>query len=239
MPSTKERYFRIIDEVANISSRSGRKDDKITVIAVSKGHSRDQINEVIDAGCHDFGENRIQEALEKFPLHNDNQNTLNLHMIGSLQTNKLKKIIENCSLIHSVDSLKMAQKISEHGADLGKTANILLQVNISGELSKHGFSPDELKSSFESLLELQNISIQGLMTMAPLTNDAFIIRSCFSGLRILKKELSQAFSVDLPHLSMGMSNDYPIAIEEGATLLRVGTAIFGPLDVFNGRHGQS
>lgn len=195
-------------------------------MAVSKTYSVDDIQRVYNKGCRDFGESRIQEALEKQPLL---PKDIQWHLIGTLQKNKVNKAVESFALIHSVDTLELAQKISEASLNKGVITSILLQVNVSGEQSKHGLSPLEWRAALESVSQLPNLAVRGLMTMAPLVEDESLIRTCFRQLFQLHAEFEQ--KVPQPsiftELSMGMSHDYPIAIQEGATILRIGTAIFG------------
>lgn len=219
-------YLSVLEKVHLIAKDSGRNPDEITVVAVSKTHPIEGLLSVYEAGCRNFGENRVPEALAKKDLAPID---IKWHFIGTLQKNKVTKIVGNFSLIHSVDSFDLAEKISEVGERLGIVTPILLQVNTSGEFSKHGLNEEGWKSVIDSLQKLPFLSIQGLMTMAPLTEDTKIIRETFSKLRIFKETLLSQIDnkKDFKHLSMGMSHDYKIAIEEGATLLRIGTEIFG------------
>ena len=187
--------------------------DKAKVVAVTKNHTWDEVSWIYDAGCRDFGENKVQEALIKIAQA---PSDINWSFIGTLQKNKVSKVVGKFALIQSVDSLELAQKISS----MNIPSPILLQVNITHE---HGFTPDDLRRDFTALQALPNLSLQGLMTMAPFTSDPAPIRSCFRNLRLLRDEFH------LKELSMGMSNDYPIALDEGATILRLGTIFFGPL----------
>lgn len=195
----------------------------IQVVAVSKGQSIDSIMKVYQEGCRDFGESRVQEALEKMKTAPDD---IAWHFIGSLQKNKVSKVIGKFKLIHSVDSFELAEKISELSLQEKLVTSVLVQVNASGELSKHGLSPNECQEQFTRFLGLSGIHVQGLMTMAPFVENEEAIRQCFRNLRQLRDQLQTVHQHSLPLLSMGMSHDYPIAIEEGATLLRIGTAIF-------------
>jgi PLP dependent protein len=193
-----------------------------TLIAVSKKRPIEAIQRLYDQGCRHFGENRLDEALEKqTQLPTD----IKWHFIGTLQRKKAAKAIGHFSLIHSVDSLELAQKISSSSAD--RTTRILLQVNTSGEASKQGFTPATATAHFTQILSLPNLQVDGLMTMAPLTDDTKLIRTTFRSLRLLRDRLQQLSGDPLPHLSMGMSSDYRLALDEGATLLRIGSAIFG------------
>lgn len=221
-----DRYLKVLSSVEQKAIACSRDPSEITVIAVSKTHPIEAILSVYQDGCRNFGENRVQEALEKKVLAPQD---IQWHLIGTLQKNKVNKVVGNFALIHSVDSLDLAQKISEASERMSVITPILLQVNTSGELSKHGLNPDEWQKKMESLQRLSNIRLQGLMTMAPFTDDESVIRATFSRLRIFKETLFSQIDnkKDFKHLSMGMSHDYPIAIEEGATLLRIGTEIFG------------
>lgn len=219
-------YSKLVDEISYLAKQAGRTPSEITLVAVSKGHPWDQAQNLYKNGCRNFGENRIQEALEKIP---GAPNDIAWHMVGHLQTNKVKKAIGKFALIHSVDSLNLAQKLSTASLEAGLVTNILLEINTSQEPSKYGFQTDTCLEQFESIIQLAGIQVQGLMTMAPLVKDEATIRSCFSNLRLLRDQLTNRFELFLPHLSMGMSNDYPYAIQEGATLLRIGTALFGAL----------
>lgn len=218
-----DRYFKLLKKVENIAEKQGRNPREITLVAVSKGRPTEEIRLLAEAGCRDYGESRIQEALPKIEA---TPSGLHWHFIGPLQKNKVKKVIGRFSLIHSVDSYKLADCISKNSLDSGIRTPILLQVNISGESSKQGFHPEEIRKAFIGLVQLPGVSIQGLMTIAPLTEDNDVIRACFSGLRLLRDELRIQSGLELPHLSMGMSHDYSLAIAEGATLLRVGSEIF-------------
>ena len=195
--------------------------ERATLIAVSKNQPLEAILEAYAVGCRDFGENRVQEALPKIEAAPDD---IRWHLIGSLQRKKVPQVIGKFALIHSVDSVALAEKIATCSDKAGLQTSILLQVNTSGEETKQGFSPAELKSSFSDLASLKGLNIQGLMTMAPLSEDENVIRAAFRGLRELRDDLEG--KARLPDLSMGMSQDYLIGIDEGATLVRVGRAIF-------------
>jgi len=219
-----DNYRTILRNVAEIARACGRDPLEITLIAVSKKHPLESIVEAELAGCTDFGENRVQEALEKIASAPPG---IRWHLIGSLQKKKVAKIIGKFVLIHSVDTRELAIKISEASINEQTVTNILLQANTSGEEAKHGLRCDEWIEVYRELMDLPGIAINGLMTMAPLTEDQERIRQCFQALRGLRDMLEDQFGRVLPHLSMGMTRDYRVAIEEGATLLRIGTAIFG------------
>lgn len=219
------RYTQVTQQVKEKALQCGRKPEEITLIAVSKTYSVQSIQSVYQEGCREFGESRVQEALEKIPeLPSD----CKWHLIGSLQSNKVGKAIAAFQLIHSVDTFQLAQKISNVSEMRGMTSSILLQVNTSGEVTKHGLSAEEWERALDLVNQLPNIKVEGLMTMAPFTQDQQIIRVCFRKLYQLREVWrSQMKNPTLfHHLSMGMSHDYLIAIEEGATLLRIGAAIF-------------
>lgn len=221
----KERYQLVQEEIAAAATSCGRNPKEIKLVAVSKTQSIGAIQELFALGCTRFGENRVQEALPKIEAL-DAQ--VEWHFIGTLQKNKVSKVIGNFELIHSVDSLDLAEKISDAGRKEGVTTNILLEVNVSGEASKHGFNEVELKSALDRLAQLPSVKLCGLMTMAPFSAPEGEIRACFSGLRKLKEEIAAQLGKTHPfdQLSMGMSHDFTIAIQEGATIVRIGTKIF-------------
>lgn len=227
MNSVADNYKAILEEIENSAQKCGRDPSEIALVAVSKGHSLDHILPAYQLGCKKFGENRIQEALEKIEKA---PSDIQWHFIGTLQLNKVRKAIGKFAMIHSVDTPDLAKKIAHYSQELGLVTPILLQVNTSSEKSKHGLSPEDWKKSLEEIFELPGIRIEGLMTMAPFIEDEILIRRCFSRLREFRDELNQVAHNQffLKHLSMGMSHDFHLGIEEGATLLRIGTAIFGP-----------
>lgn len=187
------------------------------IIAVSKGRTFEEIRKVYETGVRDFGESRVAEALEKMvQLPND----IRWHFIGKLQKNKVNKVVGKFALVHSVDSVELAKKLAQASVERGLITAILLQANTSGEKSKSGLSPAEWKARWPQVKSLKGLNVQGCMTMAPHTDDQQVIRRCFSALRELRDDLG------LKELSMGMSNDHKIALEEGATMVRLGKAIF-------------
>ncbi len=222
--SILKNYHELLYNIETCARQNGRNPNEITLIAVTKGISWENASPLYAAGCHHFGENKLQEALTKTPQA---PYDISWHMIGSLQHNKVKKAVQTFSWIHSVDSFQLAKTISQCSLESSKTKtltpiNVFLQVNTSGETSKHGFTPEDCLQAYESIQAMPGIKVQGLMTIAPLTENESVIRSCFSKLRQLKEQMQ------LPHLSMGMTHDYRLAIAEGATFLRIGTAIFTP-----------
>ncbi len=204
---------------------SHRTPQSVRMVAISKAKPAARILEAYSCGISDFGENRIQEAQEKIRTLSDRGITW--HFVGRLQGNKARKAVKLFDVIHSIDSLDLAAKISKEAEKIHKRQDILLQVNISGEKTKTGFSEGELMQAFPRLLQLGSLSLRGLMTIAPISNDAKNSRPIFRKLRALRDKLEQTHSVSLPELSMGMSQDFGVAIEEGATMIRIGTALFG------------
>jgi len=206
--------------------RVGRNPAEITLVTVTKTVSAERINEAIEAGVRHIGENRVQEAREKFP----EVRPVIWHLIGHLQTNKVKHALKMFQWIHSVDSFHLAEKIEQEASRLGKTIPILLEVKTSPEETKYGVSVSETLGLLEKISIFNHIQIRGLMTIAPFTDDEKAIRESFQTLRQLRDKINQAeiAGVEMEHLSMGMSHDFEIAIEEGATMVRIGTAIFGP-----------
>jgi pyridoxal phosphate enzyme (YggS family) len=226
MSQSADCYRTLLQEIETLALACGRDPKEITLVAVTKTHSAKKMHDVYAAGCHHFAESRMQEAMEKIPKFHAN---MEWHFIGSLQSNKINKALDYFQMIHSVDDMELLRKLSQVNQKRGKAARLLLQVNTSGEASKQGRSPQEWREWIEEADQLPFIQLEGLMTIAPLTEDKEVIRNCFAQLRQLRDEfkLKVKDPALFKHLSMGMSHDYPIAIEEGATLLRIGSAIFG------------
>jgi|SRR5579883_168127 len=199
----------------------------VKLIAVTKAASLSQIEEAWNCGVTEFGENRVQEALKKRQALAPSlvQNS-NWHFIGHLQTNKVKQVVGQFALIHSVDSLHLAQELSKTAAQKGIRQNVLLQVKILPDPDKSGFTEAELKSKMADLIALPGINIQGLMTITPISDDPEVGRACFNGLARLKSELEDAHGIKLSDLSMGMTNDWQEALDCGSTMIRIGRAIF-------------
>ena len=212
------------NRISEAVRRSGRAPESVRLVAVSKTYPFDAVREAWGAGQKAFGESRVQEALAKIPLLPAG---LEWHFIGHLQTNKIRKALPLFSLFHGVDNADTARQMDRISAETGTFARVLLEVNVSGERSKYGFSPDALRAEFDSLLALSRLQIAGLMTIAPYADHPGEARPVFSGLRELRDDLQQRGGVLLPELSMGMSGDFEAAIAEGATIVRVGSAIFG------------
>ena len=224
MLSITENLERVRKQIAHAAAKAGRASDEIELVAITKTHPAEKVRETIEAGQTLFGESRVQEAGTKIPELPSN---IRWHFVGHLQKNKIRHALPLFELFHGVDSLMLAQEMNRIAADEGMHPRVLLEVNVAGEGSKFGFSPDKLREQMEELLALQRLSILGLMTIPPLADKAEASRRYFVQLRDLRDRLQTEFHVDLPQLSMGMTQDFPIAVEEGATLVRVGTAIFG------------
>lgn len=216
----RENIKSLHQEIASVCERVRRKPGEITIVAVSKGEPVSKIREAVSAGIADVGESKEQELAEKYP--DLRKLGVDIHFIGHLQGNKVKKVVEMADYIHSVDSLALLRKIHYAALDMDKVQNIFLQVNTSGEKQKYGMQPHEVESLLTTMKNLpyENVKFIGLMTMAPLTQDMQVVRKCFQKLFDIKEHLN------LHHLSMGMSNDYKVAVEEGATVLRIGKRIF-------------
>ncbi len=219
-----ENYSRILAEINDVASRSGRPPESVKIAAVSKTVSREAIQSAIDAGIRLFAENRVQEAKGKIPGLKGN---FSFHLVGHLQSNKARDAVALFDLIHSIDKEGTARRVDEEAARAGKRQRILIQVNTSGEISKNGVPPDEAERLCGAVLGLDHVEIMGLMTIGPLGGDEDSVRSSFSSLRELLGTINRSLGTSMTELSMGMSSDYRIAVEEGATLVRIGTAIFG------------
>src|SRR6267378_8387529 len=223
MTSIAENLERVREQVARAAAKVGRASG-IQLVAITKTHPADKVREAIEAGQTLFGESRVQEARAKIPELPSN---LRWHLVGHLQKNKIRHALTLFEMIHSVDSLGLAQDINRIAEEQGVHPRVLLEVNVAAEGSKFGFSPDKLRDQMEQLLALPRLSILGLMTIPPLAKEAETSRKYFVQSRELRDRLQTEFHVDLAQLSMGMTQDFAIAVEEGATLVRVGTAIFG------------
>lgn len=200
----------------------------VTLIAVTKNVGIDSIEEAFRSGVTEFGENRVQDALDKqqlVPPHMADK--IHWHLIGHLQTNKVKKVIGKFELIHSVDSYHLAREISAQARQKSAIQPVLIQVKVVEDPSKSGFDPEELRQRFADLLSLPGLRIDGLMTMAPLTDDPAVWQASFCGLRALRDELSAKFGMPLKELSMGMTQDWQEAVKCGSTMIRLGRAVFG------------
>lgn len=221
----RDQLEEIRNSIAAAAQRAGRAADSVTLLAVSKTFPVSDILQAYAEGQRLFGENRLQEAMEKMPQMPQD---CEWHLIGPLQRNKVRKALEQgFTLIQAVDSLKLAAAISRIAGELKKTVRILLEVNIDGEASKHGFTPTQLEEEWECLTALPGLEIRGLMCIPAPVDNPQDARPAFAALRNLAIHLRERGPLPLPELSMGMSHDYAIAVEEGATIVRVGSAIFG------------
>jgi len=212
MASIIENLERVCEQITRAAAKAGRAVNEIELVAITKTHPAEKVREAVEAGHTLFGESRVQEARAKIPELPSN---LRWHFVGHLQKNKIRHALPLFELFHGVDSLALAHP------------RVLLEVNVAGEGSKFGFKGETLRAEIGSLLALRRLSIEGLMCIPPLAEDAEASRKFFGQLRELRNSLEKEFDLKLPHLSMGMTQDYWIAVEEGATLVRVGTAIFG------------
>ena len=220
----EENLNSIRASIAAACARAGRAADSVTLLAVSKSHPPETIRAAVECGQIHFGENKIQEAKAKIPLC---PSRARWQFIGHLQSNKVRDAVELFEMIQGVDSLAVAQEISKRAEQAGKTMPILLEVNVAGEGSKFGYKPEQLLADLNTVNALPRIEIHGLMAIPPYTPVAENARPYFQKLRELKLRCDQSLGAPLPHLSMGMSGDFEVAIEEGATIVRVGTALFG------------
>ncbi len=238
----RSNYTRVVERIAAAAERSGRNANEITLVAVSKGHDVSFVEAVYRAGHRDFGENRPEEGSEKthaarkkFAPEID---PIQWHMIGHVQSRKARLVAADFDYVHSIDSVKLSRKLAHAAEELGRTRPVLLECNVSGEESKYGFPVDRfatepeqwtaLSNAIDEIIALPNLSINGLMTMAPIVADLNEVRLYFRRLVELQARLVEAFPAgDWQALSMGMTDDFEVAIEEGATIVRVGRAIFG------------
>ncbi len=222
----KENIKEVQNIIAQECEKSGRSPSDVTLIAVSKTKPVELLKEAYAYGCRDFGENKVQELLDKYEaLPSD----IRWHMIGHLQRNKVKYIVDKVYLIYSVDSLRLAEEISKEASKKNVCVNILIEVNVANEETKYGVSCEEVRQLVCDIAKLPNIRIKGLMTIAPFVDDAEENRLHFQKLKKIAVDIMQKNidNIDMEILSMGMTGDYPVAVSEGATYVRVGTGIFG------------
>jgi PLP dependent protein len=216
--------------IAGACARAGREAASVTLVTVSKGHSAETVCEAAEAGLTLFGENRVQEARAKIGRC---PGRLQWHLIGHLQSNKCRDAVRFFGMIQSVDSLDLAREINKWAEKSARTMPVLLEVNVAGESSKFGYAPEKVLGELKELNALPKIEVHGLMTVAPYARDPETVRPVFRRLRELKGQCEQAMGVPLAHLSMGMSGDFEVAVEEGATMIRLGSAILGPRAALN------
>ena len=223
----QEQLEEVRQNIRNACERSGRKVEDVTLIAVSKTKPVPMLQEAYDAGARDFGENKVKELRDKYyNISFQYSGKMNWHFVGHLQTNKVKDIVAFIHLIHSVDSFNLAEEIERCAKKINKKIDVLVQVNSSREPQKYGVEPENAENLCKQISLLENVNVKGLMTMAKLTDDREEIRKNFRETRQIYESLSKELP-DLKYLSMGMTQDFDIAIEEGANMLRIGTAIFG------------
>ncbi len=224
------RLEEIKKRVKDVCRRSGRDPARVTVVAVSKKKPASMVRELYECGHRVFGENYVQEGVEKVKALSD-LSGIKWHFIGHLQRNKAKLAVLNFDWVQTVDSVRLAQSLNRHAAEQGKILNVLVQVNIGGEESKFGLMPETVPEFLDQVSSLSNIFVRGLMTIHPFSASKEAARKWFRQMAALRAELAKTFpQLDLSELSMGMSNDFDVAIEEGATIVRIGTALFGPRD---------
>lgn len=219
-----ENLERVRAQIAGAAEKAGRAPDEIELIAISKTHDAARVREAVEAGQQLFGESKVQEARAKIP---DLPSSLRWHFVGHLQKNKIRHALPLFELFHGIDDVDLARDLNRIAGEAGMHPRILLEVNVAGEGSKFGFKPETLREQMETLLSLNRLSIDGLMTIPPFAEEAEASRKFFVDLRELRDAVEKEFAMKLPQLSMGMTNDFAIAVEEGATMVRVGTAIFG------------
>jgi len=218
-----ENFQALKSRINDVCRQVGRDPDEVSLVVASKYATPEQLKALIPYGLNDIGENRAADLIIKKNAVDEN---IRWHFIGHLQKNKTKKVVGNAWLIHSLDSVELAAEVDRRAGEMGKVQDALLQVNISKEESKFGFGEGEVMEALPQVAGLKNVNITGLMTIAPFIKDYEIIRQIFKRLRAIKEELNIMGFSNIKHLSMGMSNDYEIAIEEGATMIRIGSAIF-------------
>jgi len=215
---------RVRERIEEACRRVGRPNSDVIIVGVTKTFGPEIVNALVDAGVEHIGENRIQEFIEKKPRVT---RPCRWHLVGTLQRNKATKAVGQFELIHSVDRLTLAETLSRLGEERGITTRILLEVNTSGESTKHGFTPDDVAEAAAKVAALPGLSFEGLMTVGPLTGDPAVVRRSFERLRTLRDRIETGLGRSLAHLSMGMSDDFDIAVEEGATMVRLGRVLLG------------
>lgn len=227
--SIESRFHEVMWRISDAAARSGRNADDISLVTVTKGFGIPSIIEAVEAGADILGENKAQELKEKYQVIRDSvsDRSVKWHFIGALQTNKVKFVVEPAALIHSVDRLGLAEEIDKRARAADKLQPVLIEVNVSGEAAKSGAAPAEALGLAKKLFDLPNLRVDGLMTMAPLAVDPEESRPYFAALRELRDRIAADASPGFRHLSMGMTGDFEVAVEEGATIVRVGRAIMG------------
>ena len=226
METIKNNLEIINEKIKKAALKANRSPEEIKLVAVTKTATTEQIKEAINAGVKIIGENKVQEAKEKYQILTAD---IEWHLVGHLQTNKVKYAIEIFDCIHSVDSIKLAEEIDKRSLQFGKTTNVLVEVNVSGEETKYGIKPEEVEPFLKEISEFSRIRVRGLMTIAPITEDKEEVRPYFRKLRELfeKIKIKNIKNIRMDYLSMGMTEDFEVAIEEGANMVRIGRGIFG------------
>lgn len=225
VPRLNANLAAVEQRISAACARAGRPRETVTLVAVTKYAHWEWVSALVELGQRNLGENRPQQLVERSRLLSE---PVTWHLIGHLQSNKTKSILPVAPWIHSIDSIKLLQQLNRLSGELGRRPNLLLEVNVTGEQSKDGFTLEELRTAWTEVLKCENVDIAGLMTMAPVADDPEQARPAFRSLRQFRDELRDrlAGKFELPHLSMGMTGDFEVAIEEGATLVRIGSALF-------------
>jgi len=225
----KENLERIREEIEKACARAGRKSEEVKILAATKTRTPEEILEAYEAGIRLFGENRVQEAREKIPLLKEKMEKAQWHMIGHLQTNKVKYAVNLFDWIETLDRKALADELVKRAEKAGRERiPVLVEVKLSPEESKHGCPPEELEELLSYALQLPRLEVKGFMTVPPYYEEVELVRPFFMRLREIRDRMEEQFGREFPELSMGMSHDFTVAVEEGATIVRIGTALFGP-----------
>jgi len=216
---------RVREAIERAAIRVGRDEGEVTLVAVTKAHPPEALWAALAVGLRDLGENRVEELVEKVGLLGRDAATW--HMVGHVQGRKARQAVESADIIHSVDTIKLARKVSGFASEGGLRVPVLVQVNLSGEAAKSGFDRDQVLEAIQEVLELPGVEVRGLMTLAPFVDDEKVLRRTFVGLRKIHEEAGKLPDYRGRELSMGMTNDFELAVEEGSTMVRIGTALFG------------
>ena len=229
MSEIKSNLIKVRERIAQAAKRSGRTPEAIQLVAVSKTVPTEKIIAAVDAGITDIGENRVQEAVQKHQAVNSLFKTIKWHLVGHLQRNKVRQALEIFDMIHSVDSFRLMDAIEKRAAQMDKVVDVLVEVNTSGEATKYGIKPEEIVHFMERTSQYEHLRIRGLMTIGLFSDDPEATRLCFQQLRTLRDKVANLNlpRIEMKYLSMGMTNDFEVAIEEGSNIVRIGTAIFG------------
>ena len=224
--SVKENFLEVKQIVEDAAKKAGRSPNEVIILGASKTQPVEKLIEAYEAGLRYFGENRVQEGIKKIEALKDYKD-IHWHLIGGLQTNKAKYAVRHFELIHSLDRKELADELDKRAKKEGKVQDVLIEVNVGEEESKYGVKPENLEELFEYTLSKENINVLGLMCIPPYSEDKEASRPYFAMLRKMRDKLQDTYRKKLPHLSMGMSNDFDVAVEEGATIVRIGTRLFG------------